>query len=416
MLLICYNQCLRKGILTVPYNCITSGRESSKTPSGLSRRSLMLFMMIFTLLYVPDGFCFTDVVTYVHPEETLMARIEVPVGTGPFPVVMAIHGGGFVIGDRTAYQQSFFDHYTDLGYAVIATEYRLISEAGKHPGPIRDCLHNLHWLIDHADEYGFDTDHIVVHGSSAGSYLAMMVGLTAGLPDFQPDFGPYQGLTAQVEAVVSSAGIYDWMVTTTGSGDYYIGDYKTDPDASPVHRADDSACPSFLILGGEDDSDWSPPAAAYAMDDSLIGEGIYSELYLRQGQDHPSFYDEECGYCVWAFVRIDPFLAAQVASPTGVESGNLPSHLRIVSASPNPFNPTISIRYELPVATLLSIRVIDLSGRTVRTLRSGIELAGRNEVMWDGRNDDGRSVSSGMYFTSLEAGGETRTKKITLIR
>lgn len=388
-------------------------RIPQKTHSTLFH---LFFGVLLNLLSVAHGFCFTDVVTYVHPEHTLMARIEVPVGEGPFPVVMAIHGGGFLFGDRTAFGADFIAHFTDLGYAYIAIEYRLPQEGGAHPEAIKDCMHNLHWLIDHADEYDFDTDLIVIQGSSAGSYLAMMLGLTAGLPDFQPDFGPYQGMTAQVQAVISSAGIYDWAAISTVHGGPYIGDYREDPSASPVNRAGDSACSSFLLLGGEADTGWSPPEVAQAMHDTLLAEGIYSELHLKPGEGHPALYNSTCGYCVWAFARIDPFLVSRVASPTGIGSASVPGSFRILSTSPNPFNPAVLIRYELPGADRVSLRVFDVSGRLVKVLVSASESAGVKEVTWDGRNSYGRDVSSGVYYTHLEAGGETRTRQITLLR
>ncbi len=389
---------------------------ASKTVLISCRFSLFLFSLLFNLMWVDEGFGFTDVVTYEHPGKTLRARIEVPAGEGPFPVVMAIHGGGFVLGDRTAFETSFFTHYRDLGFAVIATEYRLLSEGGAHPEAVMDCMHNLHWLIAHADEYNINTDFIVLQGSSVGSYMAMMLGLTAGEPDFQPDFGPYQGRTAQVRAVISSAAVYDWTVSSAISGEFYIGDFMDDPAASPVNRAGDSVCPNFLLLGGENDLEWSPPASAQAMQDSLVAKGIHSELHIRPGEGHPSFYGSTCGYCTWAFARVDPFLEGVVASSTSIGSAGVPERFRILSIAPNPFNPAVTIRFELPSAGLVSFKVIGVNGRVVRAQTYNAGSSGAREISGDGKNDIGQDVPSGIYFTCLEAGGQTRTQKMTLIR
>ncbi len=94
----------------------------------------------------------------------------------------------------------------------------------------------------------------------------------------------------------------------------------------------------------------------------------------------------------------------------------VPVATRLLGNSPNPFNPTTRIRYELPMSTHVSLQVLDVSGRVVRNLLSRTESAGAREVTWNGMNDAGRPVSSGVYFTRLQAGSEQQIKKMTLIR
>ncbi len=96
--------------------------------------------------------------------------------------------------------------------------------------------------------------------------------------------------------------------------------------------------------------------------------------------------------------------------------GLAPSSVRLLGNVPNPFNPTTQIRFELPAATQVSLKVIDVSGRVVKTLLVGMESAGVKEVMWDGSNENGQSVASGIYFMHLEAGSESEMKKMALIR
>lgn len=96
--------------------------------------------------------------------------------------------------------------------------------------------------------------------------------------------------------------------------------------------------------------------------------------------------------------------------------GAVPTSIRLLGNVPNPFNPTTQIRFELPRATHVSLKVIDVSGRLVKRLIAGTESAGAREVMWDGRNDSDQAVASGVYFMHLEAGGESQMKKMTLIR
>jgi len=85
--------------------------------------------------------------------------------------------------------------------------------------------------------------------------------------------------------------------------------------------------------------------------------------------------------------------------------------------TPNPFNPRTVIRYELPTDGLeTSLRVYDLRGSLVRTLVDGPQFAGTRTVTWNGRDDSGRMVSSGMYFYRLTVGTESKTKKLMLLK
>jgi len=87
-----------------------------------------------------------------------------------------------------------------------------------------------------------------------------------------------------------------------------------------------------------------------------------------------------------------------------------------LSHSPNPFNPSARIVFELPRSAEDTLTVYSATGAEVRTLVSGYYPAGRHDVVWEGRDDDGRAVASGIYFYRLTAGGETQTKKMVLIK
>ena len=257
-----------------------------------------------------EAISFIEVDTYIHDTKTLKALISVPGGEGPFPVIMLIHGGGFNGGNRTRYDKSLVDHYLEQGIAVMSVEYRLVPEGGKHPEAIRDCMHNLHWLTDHAAEYRFDTSRIVLQGSSAGSYLAMMLALTSERNEFQPDFGPYQNRKVRVKAAISSAAMYNWTAITKGSE--HIGTYRDSLKASPVNLARSGNCRHFLLLGGDSDTNWSPPGSARLMQSNLEAAGKSCELHLRTNQTHPALYDDFKEFSKWALPIIDAFLEEYV--------------------------------------------------------------------------------------------------------
>lgn len=83
---------------------------------------------------------------------------------------------------------------------------------------------------------------------------------------------------------------------------------------------------------------------------------------------------------------------------------------------PNPFNPATSLRFTVPRAGAVDLVVHDLSGRRVRTLVDGRLEAGAHEVRWDGRDDQGHGVASGVYLARLRSGAETMVRRLTLVK
>ena len=83
---------------------------------------------------------------------------------------------------------------------------------------------------------------------------------------------------------------------------------------------------------------------------------------------------------------------------------------------PNPFNPATTIRFTLGEAVRVRLRIYDVSGRFVRELADGRRGAGQHSETWDGTDQAGRGVSSGVYFYRLEAGSFIETKKMVLAR
>jgi hypothetical protein len=83
---------------------------------------------------------------------------------------------------------------------------------------------------------------------------------------------------------------------------------------------------------------------------------------------------------------------------------------------PNPFNPLTTIRYDLPLAARVRLSIVEVSGRRVRTLVDEQQAAGSREILWNGRDDDGHAVSSGVYFYVLDAGKQRLTRKLVLLK
>lgn len=139
-------------------------------------------------------------------------------------------------------------------------------------------------------------------------------------------------------------------------------------------------------------------------DTNLVNEYYKDSLVNRARQD--SF-----------LVRADAIILQE--SLTGVEyeiQPNIPSKFDLSQNFPNPFNPTTRIRFDLPFNENVQLRIYDILGREVRTLVNDRHDAGRYTVTWDGMNNMGRQVSSGVYIYHLRAGDYVSTKKMIMMK
>jgi hypothetical protein len=83
---------------------------------------------------------------------------------------------------------------------------------------------------------------------------------------------------------------------------------------------------------------------------------------------------------------------------------------------PNPFNPTTRIRYNLPVATHVEVKIYDVRGVLVRTLVAEYQAAGEREVTWNALSDSGQRLASGVYFYQLKTPEFSQTRKMVLLK
>ena len=101
---------------------------------------------------------------------------------------------------------------------------------------------------------------------------------------------------------------------------------------------------------------------------------------------------------------------------SGVEEDLLPVKNMLLGATPNPFNPSTKLSFEIAVAGHVRLDVYDLAGRLVATLVDETRGIGRYEEIWNGRDGAGRMLSAGTYLYRLEAGNYVETKRVTLLK
>ena len=106
-------------------------------------------------------------------------------------------------------------------------------------------------------------------------------------------------------------------------------------------------------------------------------------------------------------------------TPTKVESqenAEIPTTFALKQNYPNPFNPTTQIRFEMPSSQLVKLSVFNVLGQKVKTLVNKQLSAGKYSFEWDGTNESGNLVSSGVYFYRFETPAFTQVHKMMYIR
>jgi subtilisin-like proprotein convertase family protein len=141
--------------------------------------------------------------------------------------------------------------------------------------------------------------------------------------------------------------------------------------------------------------------------EDFVGEPIPGAWTL-QVTDHEA---EDIGVLHWWALNL-----ILINPATDAPDGGLPVRTRLVGNAPNPFNPRTVLRFDLARAGQVELDIYDLRGRLVRPLLTGEWPAGNHEVIWDGRDGQGRALSSGTYLARLRADGEIQQHKMLLLR
>ena len=105
-----------------------------------------------------------------------------------------------------------------------------------------------------------------------------------------------------------------------------------------------------------------------------------------------------------------------IQTSTSTDNLLIPEKFNLKDAYPNPFNPTTQISYDLPREEFVDLSIYDLTGRKVKSLVNENQSEGQKTIQWDATNDNGLSVSAGVYLYTIKAGEYTQTKKIVLLK
>lgn len=178
------------------------------------------------------------------------------------PVLLQIHGGGWVIGNKDQQGIPLMLHMAARGWVCVAINYPL-SPRARWPEHLIAVKRAVQWIREHGGEYGADPSFLAVTGGSAGGHLAAMLALTAGDASLQPGFAD---VDTSVQACVPHYGVYDFTDSSNTSAtqrlDALLSRYVMSPDAvfpddfqtaSPQFRVRADA-PPFLVIHGTNDT------------------------------------------------------------------------------------------------------------------------------------------------------------------
>jgi hypothetical protein len=154
-------------------------------------------------------------------------------------------------------------------------------------------------------------------------------------------------------------------------------------------------------------------ASIFALGETAVNGDLGLSLVFRTKLETEGSYIEITD----GLLRDGNYGVNSLRGPASVMIETRPEVYALNDNYPNPFNPETTIKYQLPEAGLVTLEVYNMLGQVVKTLVSENQTAGRKTVQWDATNDNGQSLSSGMYFYHVEAGeGFQDTKKMLLLK
>jgi alpha-L-fucosidase 2 len=235
---------------------------------------------------------------------------HIPNGPGPFAAVILVHGGAWVMGDRTNNVQPLFQPLSDAGFAWFSISYRLAGEVARNPvgaamqlGTAEsDVRKAVAFVREHAAEYRVNPDKIALLGESAGGQLAAMAALRPGADSAVQGviafYTPSDLATLARTSSMIPDGVRD-AVKGTLFDDLLMAGLN---EFSPINAVSASS-PPFLLIHGTDDN-----VVPFAQSERFCGKlresGVACELYSVKGGGH--------GIRAWESLRLTDYKSSMV--------------------------------------------------------------------------------------------------------
>jgi len=366
-------------------------------------------------------------VGYVAPTESMLADLG-----GCVDVVLGLHESGGVVYDPDLPQYSTLDtvdyHHGYWFRMNCPTTIELCGPPIQPDDPLR--LRTGWNLLSYWPDEASPVDQAL---ASVLGCVEVVLGFDDGGQVWVPGMDLYNTFDAM------APGFGYWIRSGCDTALVYSGFNRVGlPPAGAAEVASPVLSPYWMSVYGSDlQSDGMPVRAGARVeirtsDGAACGWGTYdgrrlnlTPVYgrvglegsdgLPQAGDSLSVWIDghRAGYLV-AWTRHGDRVRLTTASSGGTD--DLPHSFRLYQNCPNPFNPTTEIRFDLPVPSHVWLDVYNLLGRRVRSLVDTYMDAGNHRVEWDGTDDAGESVASGIYFYRVETGAGAATRKMLLLK
>ncbi len=225
-----------------------------------------------------------------------------PSGPGPYPLIVYIHGGAWLEGDKNEFV-GLWRAEAARGYAVASLDYRLVPSI-RWPGNIQDVKAAVRWLRAHAATYRLDASRFAAWGASAGGHLASVLATSSGVAALEDVSQGNSGQSSAVQALVGWYGPSDFLQMDAQTVSQCSNEYHNDPGspesqlvncaiqscpdavarANPITYVDATDPPALLMHGQVDCT--VPPGQSQIFHDALRSHGVRSTLVLLPRVGH----------------------------------------------------------------------------------------------------------------------------------
>ena len=171
--------------------CVSNAKDDAKRNEGLT---------------TPDGVERFDDIRYGDDERHVLDVYRPKDADGKLPVIVSIHGGGWVYGNKEI-MQFYCMSLAEQGFAVVNFNYRLAPKH-KHPTPLIDANAVFTWVLENADAYGFDTDNVFAVGDSCGANLVGLYCYLCTEPSYADELAIHPPKGFLPKAVALNSGVY----------------------------------------------------------------------------------------------------------------------------------------------------------------------------------------------------------------
>lgn len=402
----------------------------------MTRRTIFAAIALLTSFAVPSfgqSYASYDSLTYATIGGVpLRLHLRVPAGAtaaDPVPCVLWIHGGAWEGGNAWPIPAQPLRLVTEKRIAIASVDYRLTSiiygdAPNIFPAQIQDLKGAIRWLRAHADQYGLDKERFGAWGPSAGGHLSALLGTSGGVAALEGDTGGNLEQSSRIQAWVDYYGPTDLLqmnlLVTSPPGSVLDHDSPDSPEsalvgwagpgegiediranidssedpypalvalcrsANPITHIDHFDPPGFIAHGTEDTT--VPRGASDLLDAALDAAGVTNDYRVVWGAGHGPLTKAT------DTAAID-FLETQFARDQTPSLGQWPS----LYAWPNPSRASVTFGGgELVGGQVMDI--FDVAGHRIDTVMLSRDGNGR----WDGFNDRGSPVASGIYWARVQ--------------